>query len=147
MSVWPDAKICSTALWYIGKHAMDPPTWRYTLLGDAHPEVRGRAELELGELPVVSFFLLAECWYVLTTRRVVGTYSGRRVKAATLDVLKTRFDNFKGYGGAELEVMTLRLPDGVEAELQYETDRASMGPIYYFRYWKIKYPILDKLRG
>ncbi len=25
MSDWPDAKIRSTALWYIGKHTMDPP--------------------------------------------------------------------------------------------------------------------------
>ena len=147
MTDWPDAKIRSTALWYIGKHTMDPPTWRYTLVGDAHPDVLSRAELESGELPLVSFLISEASWYVFTTRRVVGEYSGRHVKLAALDVLEDRFGNFKGYRGAELEVMTLRLAGGEEAELQYETGRASMAPIYYFRYWKIKYPILDKLKA
>ena len=39
-------------------------------------------------------------------------YSGQRVKAAALDVLEHRFGNFKGYGGMELEVMTLHLAGG-----------------------------------
>jgi hypothetical protein len=147
MSDWPDAKIRSTALWYIGKHTMDPPTWRFTLVGEAHPESLGRAEPEPGELPLVSFLFSETSWYLLTTRRVVGELSGRRVGAAALEVLEDRFGNFKGYGGAELEVMTLRLAGGREAALQYETGRASMAPIYYFRYWKIKYPILDKLKA
>jgi hypothetical protein len=42
--------------------------------------------------------------------------------------------------------MTLRFAGGEETVLQYETGRASMAPIYYIRYWKIKYPILDKLK-
>jgi hypothetical protein len=147
MSDWPDAKIRSTALWYIGKHTMDPPTWRYTLVGNAHPEVLSRAELGPGELPLVSFFLSEASWYVLTTRRVIGAYSGQRVQPGALDVLDARFGNFKGYGGTELEVMTLRLASALQAALQYETGRASMAPMYYFRYWKIKYPILDKLKA
>lgn len=147
MSEWPDAKIRSTALWYIGKHTMAPPTWRCTLVGVAHPEVLGRAELEPCELPLVSFLFSKSSWYLLTTRRVVGEYSGRQVRVAALDVLENRFGNFKGYGGAELEVMTLRLTGGHEVALQYETDRAAMAPIYYFGYWKIKYPILDKLKA
>jgi hypothetical protein len=121
MSDWPDAKIRSTALWYIGKHTMDPPTWRYTLVGDAHPDVLGRAELEPGELPLVSFLLSEASWYMLTTRRVVGEHSGRRVKVAALDVLEDRFGNFTGYRAVELEVMTLRLAGAEEAALQYET--------------------------
>ena len=144
---WPDAKIRSTALWYIGKHLMDPPTWRYTLAGDAQPDVLGRAELEPGELPLVSFLLSKTSWYLLTTRRVIGEYSARRVGVAVLDVLETRFGNFKGHGGAELELMALRLAGEQVAELQYETGLASMAPMYYFRYWKIKYPILDKLKA
>jgi len=42
--------------------------------------------------------------------------------------------------------MTLRVNSRLRATLQYETGRASMAPIYYFRYWSIKYPILGKLR-
>ena len=30
--------------------------------------------------------------------------------------------------------------------LQYETGRGSMAPIYYFRYWWVKHPILHKLK-
>lgn len=147
MSDWPDAKIRSTALWYIGQHTMDPPTWRYTLVGNAHPEMLDRAELEPGELPLVSSLHSEASWYVLTTRRVVGEYSGHRVMAAVLDVLENRYGDFKGNGGLDLQVMMLRLASGEEAALQYETGRASMAPIYYFRYWKIKYPILDKLKA
>lgn len=147
MGEWPDAKIRSTALWYIGKSSMDPQTWQYTLIGDAHPEVSGRVDLQSGESTLVSFFLMADCWYLFTTRRVVGAHAGHLVCAAALDVAEDRFGNFKGYGGVGLEVMHLRLTDGAEATLQYETGLASMAPIYYFRYWRIKYPILDKLRA
>jgi hypothetical protein len=147
MSGWPDEKIRSTALWYIGKNTADPPTWRYTRVGDAHAEVLSRAAWEPGELSIVSFFLSESSWYVLTTRRVVGAYSGHEVKAAALDVLAQRFGNFKTYDGAAVEVMALQFADGKEAALQYETGPASMAPVYYFRYWEIKYPILEKLKG
>jgi hypothetical protein len=96
---------------------MDPTTWRYTLVGDAQPEVLTRAELQLGETPLVSCFFSEMSWYVFTTRRVVGGYGGRAVDAAALDVLKNRFRNFKGYGGTELEVMRLRFASGIEAAL------------------------------
>jgi hypothetical protein len=146
MSDWPDSKILSTALWYIGKHTMDPPTWRYTLVGEAHVEVFSRAELEPGEFPLVSFFFSEASWYLLATRRVLGAYAGRRVSVPALAVGEDRFGDFKGYNGAELEVMKLRLASAEEFLLQYETGRASMAPIYYFLYWKVKYPILDKLK-
>ncbi len=126
---------------------MEPPTWRYTVVGDAQPEVLARAELQPGESALVGFFLSVESWYLFTTRRVLGAHAGREVAAAALDVLEDRFGNFKGYGGTGLEVMTLRQAGGVETTLQYETGRASMAPIYYFRYWRIKYPVLDKLKA
>jgi hypothetical protein len=144
---WPDQTIRSTALWYIGKHAMAPASWRYTLLGDSPPELGRLVEFQPGEFPLVSFFLAEASWYVFTTRRVLGCYSGARVGVAALDVLKDDFDNFKGYGGRETEVMVLQLAGGGEVGLEYETGRASMGPIYYFMYWKRKFPILDKLKG
>ncbi len=147
MSDWPDAKIRSTALWYIGKHTMAPPTWRCTLVDVAHPEVLRRAELEPCELPLVSFLFSDSSWYLLTTRRVVGEHSGHQVRVAALDVLNASFGNFKGYGGAEFEVMTLRHTGGHEVALQYETGPASMAPMYYFDYWTTKYPILDKLKA
>lgn len=146
MADWPDRKIRATALWYIEKHVMEPTSWRWTMLGESHPEVSARVELQPGELPVVSYFRSAASWYLFTTRRIIGSYSGQEVEVFPLDVLEDRFGNFKGYGGQETEVMTLRLSDGSEVGLEYETTLASMAPIYYMQYWKIKFPVLDKLR-
>jgi hypothetical protein len=148
MSDWPDDKIRSTALGYINKHSMDPASWRFTSVGDAYPEALARAGLVAGEAPLASFFLSDENWYLFSTRRILGSYSGQRVAVAVLDVLENRFGgDFKGRDGAQVEIMTLRLASGLEARLQYETGRPSMAPIYYFRYWKIKYPILNRLRA
>lgn len=148
---WPHAKIRATALWFIGKHSMDPPTWRYTLLGDAHSEVLGRVVLEPGERPLVSFSFSETSWYLFTTRRVLGEYAGERVEAAARDVLGSESRDPKGRRGAELAVMTLHIDVGEDvplrkAPLQIETGRACMAPIYYLRYWKFKYPILDRLK-
>src|SRR5688572_20859066 len=99
MGNWPDAKIRSTAIWYIGKHAMDLPAWRYTLVGEAHSEVLSHAKLEPGELSLVSFLATETNWYLLTTRRVIGALFERRVRVAALDILEDRFGNFKGFGG------------------------------------------------
>jgi hypothetical protein len=147
MTEWPDAKIRSTALWYIAKALMDPMLWRFTLVGNAHPGVLARTGLGAEESPLVSFFLSEASWYVLSTRRVFGSYSSREIAVAALDVLEADFGDFKGFRGARVEVMTLRQASGLDACLQYETGRAAMAPIHYFRYWKLKYPILDKLRS
>jgi hypothetical protein len=147
MSGWPHTKIRATALAYIGKHCMNPDTWRFTLIGDAHPDVIMRARLEPDEVPVVSFCLGPESWYLFSTRRVLGCYGSKDVEVAALDVRESRFGDFKGSHGAELELMHLRLDSGLDAVLQYETWNASMAPIYYFRYWRVKYPVLDKLKG
>lgn len=146
MNDWPDAKIRSTALWYIGKHCMEPATWRQTRVGEAQPEALSLFILQTSESPLIGFFLSPESWYVFTTRRVVGAYAGRFVDVAALDVLGNRFGEFKGHRGEELNAMTLRFADGGEADLQYETGLAAMAPIYYLRYWTAKYPILHKLK-
>jgi hypothetical protein len=147
MADWPDEKIQSTALWYIRKHSMDASTWRWTQLGEAYPEVLRFADVQLGELSVVSFFRSEASWYLFTSRRILGWFSGQAVAVAALDVVKDRFGNFKGYGGRETEVMILQLSDGSEVSLEYETAKASMAPIYYMMYWHRKYSILDKLKA
>ena len=145
MTDWPDHKIRSTALFYIEKTLMDRSSWRWSLIGEAHEGLSERVEFQPGELPVVSFFLSELSWYLLSTRRIVGSYAGQKCDVAVLDVLEGRFPNFKGYGDKYTEVMTLHISDGRDVKLEYETGAASMAPIYYFRYWKIKFPILDKL--
>jgi hypothetical protein len=147
MTDWPDQKIRSTALWYIRKHSMDPTAWRWTRLAEPHPEVLGLVQLQVGELPVVSFFFSEASWYLFTTRRILGSYSGQTVEIPALDVVKYGFGNFKGHGGRETEVMRLQASSGSEGRLEYETFTASMAPIYYLMYWKRKYPILDKMKA
>ena len=43
--------------------------------------------------------------------------------------------------------MTLHLADGSDVNLEYETGKASMAPIYYLIFWKLKFPILDKIKA
>ena len=147
MTDWPDKKIYSTALWYIRKHAIDPSTWRWTRLGEPHAQVLYLVDLYAGELPVISFFYSEARWYLFTSRRILGSFLGKAVEVAALDVVKKRFGNFKGYGGRETEIMTFYLSDDSDVSLEYETAKASMAPIYYMLYWQHKYPILDKLKA
>jgi hypothetical protein len=147
MADWPDEKIRSTALWYIRKHAMDSSSWRWTRLGEPHPEVLRFVRLKVGELSIVSFFRSEVSWYLFTSRRILGWFSGQAVAVAALDVVQDRFGNFKGSGGRETEVMILQVSDGSEVSLEYEPAEASMAPIYYMMYWQRKYPILDKLKA
>lgn len=147
MTEWPDKKIRSISLWSINKHAMNPAAWRWTRLDEPQPEVLSLVQLQAGELPVVSFFRSEASWYLFTTRRILGSYSGQGVELSALDVVKEHFGNFKGNGGRETEVMALQTSNGSEVKLEYETFTASMAPIYYLMFWKRKYPILHKLKA
>ncbi len=146
MDNWPDSTIRSVALWYIEKHIMAPSEWLYTHVGDAPQEVLSRVELQAGEAPLVSFFLSSESWYLLSTRRIIGASAGLMVSVNSLDVVDERFGDFKGRSGVTVEVMFLRLSSGLTVELQYETGRAAMAPMYYFTFWRMKYPILHKFK-
>jgi hypothetical protein len=147
MTDWPDDKIRSVALWYIKKHSMDPTEWRWTRLGEPGADIIRLVQLQIGELPIVSYWRSDASWYLFTTRRILGSYSGNNVELSAMAVSKDHFGNFKGHGGKETEVMTLQTSDGSEAKLEYETFTASMAPIYYLMFWKRKYPILDKIKA
>jgi hypothetical protein len=145
MTDWPDKKIRTVAQWYIEKASMDPATWRFTLIGTVHPAVSERITMQEGELPLVSCFFSDANWYLFTTRRMLGSYRSQQVAVVPTEIVEEKFGNFKGYRGEETNLLTLTLPDGRTMQLEYETGKASMAPIYYVRFWKIKYPVLDKL--
>jgi hypothetical protein len=126
----------------IERHSMDVQQWHHTLIGTMHA---GIAELHSGELPIVSIYFSPASWCVLTSRRVLGVYYGRKVELDVSEVSETNFGNFKGLGCKTIEVMTIRTPMKSEFRLEYETGKASMAPIYYFSFWQKKYPIIDKL--
>jgi hypothetical protein len=144
MDSWPDKKIRSAALWYIRKHCEKEAEWRFTCLDTLHEQLIGEAILEAEEFPVVSCFVRRGCWYVMSTRRILGM-NETEFDMSPLDVKEWRWGDFKDAGRSELEEACLIAKDGSSVTVIYETGPASMAPIYYERFWYIKYPILDKL--
>lgn len=138
MSDRPHEKIRSDCLAYIRKHATNEPDWRFTRL-DALPERLGRiAQLDAGELSIVSCFIDAQRWYVMTTARVFGLASGTRFNFAPLEVSQWRWGDFKGAGREPVGVATLALANGTHLRVPFETGYASMAPVYYGQYWMEK---------
>jgi hypothetical protein len=138
-------EIRSLCLAYIRKRAVNEPHWRFTRL-DALPERLARiVQPDVDELPVVSCFIDAQRWFVMTTARVFGLAHGARFSCSPLEVTQWRWGDFKRRGRAEVEVATLSLANGTHLRMPYETGLAAMAPIYYERFWTLKYPALDKL--
>jgi hypothetical protein len=144
MTDWRDSKIQKLCVAHIEKHSMDSLAWKHTLLGRCH---EGCTALGPNELAVVSVYFSADSWSVLTTQRVFGNYFGRSVNVPTLEIANSHFGDFKGLSNKHIEVLTLLTSSGEEMQLEYETGKASMAPIYYFRFWDRKVPILEKLVG
>jgi hypothetical protein len=142
---WPDEKIHTIALRYIRKHCLKESEWRFTVLDALAQRLERIVQLEVGERAVVACFIDAQRWYVMTSRRVFGVLQGSRFTCAPLDVTRWQWGDFKHMGRSEVETATLALKDGTHIRVPYETGHAAMAPIYYERFWGIKYPVLDKL--
>jgi hypothetical protein len=142
---WPHEKIRSVALRYIKKAAMKEAEWRFTCL-DVLPERLVRiVPLDTQERPIVTCFIDAQRWCAMTTARIFGVLRGTRFDCAPLDVTQWRWGDFKRAGRSEVETATLALANGTHVRLAYETGPAAMAPIYYERFWTMKYPVLDEL--
>jgi len=144
-SDWPHDKIRSASLAYIRKTCGERGRLAFTRL-DALPERLARiVQLDPGEHSVVNCFIDAQRWYVMTTGRIFGWPAALDSGCSPLDVTQWRWDDFKHGGRSEVEVATFSLANGTHLRISYETGHAAMAPIYYERFWTIKYPILDKL--
>jgi len=130
-----DEKIQDVAVAAIRRKSMDPGEWRFTRIGEIHPEIRERLPLEAGELPVASAFLSPDSWYVFTTRRIVSHLDGETRSLDPSGGLEARFGMFKAIGEISQQVATLSTPSGATFRLEYETGKASMAPIYAASYW------------
>ena len=131
---------------------MNPEEWRFTCASGLHRLFATEFSALPGELVVASAILSPENWYVFTTRRLVSCFKSHQGEADLSKLQRTEFGNFKGYGVkpvqlAEIpaEVATFNFSDGSELQIEYETGKASMVPIYAAKFWQQKYPILDKL--
>lgn len=81
----------------------------------------------------------------MTTARIFGIARGSQFDCSPLDVTQWRWGDFKHAGRSEIETATFAMSNGSHLRIPYETGPASMAPIYYERFWTIKYPILEKL--
>lgn len=142
---WPHEKIHSAALRYISEHSLKQSEWRFTCLGALPERLVRIVPLDTREQPIVCCFVDAQRWYAMTTARIFGVLRGSRFDCAPLDITQWRWGDFKHAGRSEVETATLSLANGSHVRLAYETGPAAMAPIYYERFWKIKYPALDKL--
>jgi hypothetical protein len=141
MSSEEDLRIHQLCVKSIERHSMDVQDWQHTIIAKMHD---GLPSLQADELPVVSIYFSPLSWCFLTNRRVVGVYYSQRVEIDICQISETNFGNFKGYGDKLVEVMTMRTTNGQEYRLEYETRKASMAPIYYFSFWKKKYPVINR---
>jgi hypothetical protein len=124
---------------------MKESEWRFTFLDALPPRLVRIVPLNANERPIVTCFVDAQRWYAMTTARVFGIFRGSQFHCSPPDVTQWRWGDFQHAGRSEVEVATLSLASGTHIKVAYETGPAAMGPIYYERFWTIKYPVLEKL--
>lgn len=141
MSITESQFIRERCLKLIRKSCMRESDWKMTLLDGCHAPTASVVSLDEGELPVVSFFAAEGNWTLYTTRRLIGEASGNRTEIEWSDFGSIDFGDFK---------QDLQLPKMAEATIHcsrglrrfsYESGYASMAPIYYFRFWQMKWPV------
>ena len=130
------------ALAYIREAATNEAQWRFTRLDALSERLARIARLDEAERAIVSGFIDGQRWYAMTTTRVFGIFQGSQFSCSPLDVRQWRWGDFKHGGRSEAEVATLALANGTHLRIPYETGPAAMGPIYYERFWTVKYPVL-----
>ena len=142
MSEWPHHIIQPALLKYIRGHSMKQHEWRFTQLEVLHDSLSRVVRLVDGELCVISCFIDAQRWYLMTTARVFGIYRGSRFDFSPLQVRKFTWGDFKREGRLEIEVAEVALTHGAQVTLAYEAGFAAMAPIYYERFWQRRYRTL-----
>jgi len=146
MSDWPHDEIHRVALGYIRKDVPTGAQWRFTRL-DALPERLARiAPLQPEERSIVSFFIDAQRWYVMTTARIFGLAQGSPFDCSPLDVAQWRWGDSKHASRSGVELATLAMKTGMHLRISYEAGPAAMAPIRYGEFWETQYPGLEALK-
>jgi hypothetical protein len=119
--------------------------WLYTRLLHLHDEMKCVVALEPRECLIVSCYIDRRHWFAMTSGRMISCDNNKKVVANPLDVKRWHWGDFKT--GLEPRVGTARidLKAGASFSFQYETGYASMAPIYYEQFWRVKYPALQNL--
>ena len=121
--------------------AMNENHWERTLLDQTHPRIRDFIKNLDDELAIVSFFAADDDWTLYTTHRMVGEHEGIRAEISRDEFCDTDFGDFKGdFDSPRIETAAIRF--GKKSRLfYYETGYASMAPIHYFKFWRLKWPV------
>ena len=140
-----DEKIQRVALKHIKNSSMDSSKWEYTILGSIHTIILEHVKLEKDELPIVSIYISDSNWSVYSTRRIFGIYEGEESQILSSSEILGEYGNAKDKNNKS-KVATYKL-DGKVCRFTFETGKASMAPIHYIKFWNLKYPILNILKG
>jgi hypothetical protein len=140
MKLFESQFIRERCLKVIRESSMHEGSWEMTLLDRCHDPIESAFPLEDGEYPLISF-LAGGDWTLYTTHRLVGEISGKRAEIDRTEFVSTHFGNFKqDLDSPRVTEASIRTKEG-SLEFLYESGYASMAPIYYFRFWSIKWPV------
>ena len=126
----------------VRRHSMETETWRHTVIGELHPNMAALCQLSPGELAIASGFFSNESWWLVSTRRIAGQYSGVSSMLDPRFGVQSEFGNFKGIkrseapGASSTEVATVTsAKSGELVRFEFETGKASMALIYACMFW------------
>jgi hypothetical protein len=142
MPTEPEEDVQASAVKYLRRHSMKEDEWKFTRLGQLHPELEEKLKLEPEERVVVSSLVAPESWYVFTTFRLIAGLNGVVQSVETMNIGDNDFNNFKGYrpgqgpGAESTEIATITTRnDDTKVQFEYETLYASMAPIYACKFF------------
>ena len=137
--------ICTVAAWHIRKHSVREHEWRYTRLLHLHDELKTIALLEPKECLIVSCYIDRDRWFMMTSARLITCGYMKTMTVSPLDIAHWYWGNFKSQLEPRIGIAKVSMKDGTSFSFPYETGYAAMAPIYYERFWAVKYPVLHNL--
>jgi hypothetical protein len=142
MSLTESQFIRERCLRLIRKASMHEKRWEWTLLDQAHELVARQIALRDDEYPIVSFCAGADDWTLMTTYRMVAV-----VDAERSEIERDAFNTTDDFGNFKQDLDSPRITPakikvrGNSHTFLYESGYAAMAPIYYFRFWSLKWPV------
>lgn len=118
---------------------MHEKQWEWTILDRVHEVLASEISLQHDEYSIVSYYAGADDWTLMTTHRMVGSVDAQRTEVGRDDFRTTDFGNFKQDLDSPRITRARIAVRGESHTFLYESGYASMAPIYYFRFWSVKW--------
>ena len=126
---------------------MHEKRWEWTILDRVHEALAAKANLRHDEYPIVSFYAGADDWTLMTTHRMLGSVDAQRTEIGRDDFSTTDFGDFKQDLDSARITRARIVVKGESHTFLYESGYASMAPIYYLRFWSVKWPVWRESPG